>query len=102
MIFNLKGKTATALTGDILEKLENEGLGIQLCRGQEYDNATSMAGIHGGVQQRIKDINPKAILYRVPIILRTLCGKHSSASNPSCVIFFGNLEVLYMFCSVVS
>lgn len=95
--FHLKGKTATALTGDILEKLENEGLDIQLCRGQGYDNAASMAGIHGGVQQKIKDINPKAIFVPCSNHSLNLCGKHSFANNPSCVTFFGSLEALYTF-----
>jgi hypothetical protein len=95
--FCLKGKTAVALTGDILGKLESEGLDIQLCRGQGYDNAASMAGIHGGVQQKIKAINPKAVFVPCSNHSLNLCGKHSFSCNPSCVTFFGSLEAMYTF-----
>lgn len=95
--FHLKGKTATALTSDILEKLENKGLDIQLCRGQGYDNVVSRSGIHSGVQQKIKDINPRAVSVPCSNHSLNLCGKHSFANNPSCVTFFESLEVLYTF-----
>lgn len=58
---HLKGKTATALTYKILEKLENEGLDIKFCHGQGYDNAASMARIHGDMQKTITNINPMAV-----------------------------------------
>jgi len=38
-------------------------------RGQAYDNASTMSGIHSAAQCRIKEINSKAIF--VP------CGNHS-------------------------
>ena len=40
-----------------------------MCRGQAYDNAFTMSGIHSGVQRRTKEINSKAI--------SVLCGNHS-------------------------
>ncbi len=46
----IAGKTADAVTKDILSNLEKDGLDIQLCRNQGYDNAATMSGIHGGVQ----------------------------------------------------
>ncbi|XP_044147047.1 zinc finger MYM-type protein 1-like [Bufo gargarizans] len=52
--FPIAGKTAAELTENILQHLEEDGLDISLCRGQGYDNAATMAGIHGGVQEKNK------------------------------------------------
>lgn len=43
----------------ILKKFENDGIYIQICRGQAYDNAALIAGQHTGVQRGIKEINRK-------------------------------------------
>ena len=40
-----------------------------MCRGQAYDNASTMAEVRTGVQRRIKDINSKALFIS--------CGNHS-------------------------
>lgn len=55
-----KGETAEEITQLILNKIESDGLDIQNCRGQSYDNAAVMAGRHTGVQARIKEMNLKA------------------------------------------
>ena len=52
--FPLKGKKAADLTSEILKVLGKDGLDIMMCRSQGYDNAATMAGIHGGVQALIK------------------------------------------------
>ncbi|GBP78859.1 Zinc finger MYM-type protein 1 [Eumeta japonica] len=59
--FSMSGKTASDMANDILKQLEKDGLDIQLCRAQGYDSAASMSGVHGGVQKKIRDINPKAL-----------------------------------------
>ena len=41
-----KGETAEKITKVILQKLSEDGLNIEDCRGQGYDNAATMAGIH--------------------------------------------------------
>ena len=43
------GKTAEALTTDILDKLSRDVLQIENCRGQAYHNASVMAGVRTGV-----------------------------------------------------
>ncbi|CAH2250384.1 Hypothetical predicted protein [Pelobates cultripes] len=53
--FPVAEKTAAELTENILQHLEEDGLDISLCRGQGYDNAATMAGIHGAVQAKIRD-----------------------------------------------
>jgi len=47
--------------------------------------------------QKIKDINPKAVFVPCSNHSLNLCGKHSFANNPSCVTFFGSLETMYTF-----
>ena len=51
-----------------------------------------MAGIHGGVQARIKDVNKKALFNGCGSNSINLCGQHSFAENASCVSSFGTLQ----------
>ena len=67
--FSLHGKNADEITKSILNELQQNGLDIMMCRGQSYDNASTMAGVRTGVKCRIKDINSKAFF--IP------CGNHS-------------------------
>ena len=67
--FPLHGKNANKITKSIPNKLQQNGLDKMICRGQAYDNASTMAEVRTGVQRRIKDINSKALF--VP------CGYHS-------------------------
>ena len=60
--FPLSGKTAAEISQSILDELELNNLDVMMCKGQGYDNAFTMLGIHAGVQQTIKNINPKALL----------------------------------------
>ncbi len=50
---SIAGKTADALTKDITSNLEKDGLDIQRCRSQGYDNAATMSGIHGAEEKKI-------------------------------------------------
>ena len=59
----LKEKNAEAVTNLILAKLAKDQLGIQDMRGQGYDNAATMAGVHRGVQRRILDSNPRVTYF---------------------------------------
>lgn len=56
-----------------------------------------MAGIHGGVQMKIKEINPKAVFVPCASHSLNLCGVHAFGISPSCVMFFGTVEKLYCF-----
>lgn len=97
--FPLHGKKASDLSAEILEKLENDGLDINMCRSQGYDNAAVMSGIHGGVQAIIKEKNKKAIFIGCIDHSINLCGQHSFAQNVSCVTFFGAVEAIFNFFS---
>ncbi|GFT63879.1 zinc finger MYM-type protein 1 [Trichonephila clavipes] len=51
------------------ESKKKDGLDIENCRGQGYDNGANMVGINSGVKTRILNRNPK--------VLSTPCGCHS-------------------------
>lgn len=95
--FQTKSKKAVDLSHDIVEKLQSDGLDIMMCRAQGYDNAATMAGIHGGVQAILKGINKKLVFNGCVDHSLNLCGQHSFAENASCVTFFGTLESMYAF-----
>ncbi|GFT63851.1 zinc finger MYM-type protein 1 [Trichonephila clavipes] len=61
--------TGEYLTNAILGEQEKNGLDIENCRGQGYDNGANMVGINSGVKTRILNRNPKALF--------TPCGCHS-------------------------
>ena len=63
--FPLCGKTAAEISQSILDELELSNLDVMMCG----DNASTISGNHAGVQQTIKNINPKALF--VP------CGNHT-------------------------
>ena len=44
----LEVKTAEGITEAITSKLGRDGLNLSGCRGQSYDNQSTMAGIHSG------------------------------------------------------
>jgi hypothetical protein len=62
-------KTAEIITAGITNKLERDGLNLEDCRGQSYDNQVAMAGVHSGVQMRILDPNPLAALFPTTVTL---------------------------------
>ena len=55
--FPLHRKNVYEITKSILDELQQNGLDIMMCRGQAYDNASTMAGIRSGVQCKIKQVN---------------------------------------------
>ncbi|GFX99336.1 zinc finger MYM-type protein 1 [Trichonephila clavipes] len=56
--------TGEYITNSILQELERNGLNIQNCRGQGYDNGANMVGINKVVRTRILNINPRAFFTR--------------------------------------
>jgi hypothetical protein len=81
----------------VLTFLRTYGIDIMNCRGQSYDNANNMAGIYGGLQKRILDVNSLALFF--PCAAHSLCliGKNSAAKNSKAADFFNFLENLYLF-----
>ena len=52
--FPLHGRNADEITKSTLNRLQQNGLDIMMCRGQAYDNASTVVGVRTGVQSRIK------------------------------------------------
>ena len=88
----IRDKTAEALTTVILDKLSRDGLQIENCRGQAYDNASVMAGVRTGVQQRIKETNPLAEFVPCNNHSLNLVGVHAASASVSEVTFFGTVQ----------
>lgn len=79
--FEPKGKNAEDLSNDIIAKITSDGLDIQNLRGQAYDNAATMSGIHNGVQARIKALNPKALFVACTNHSLNLAGVHAASES---------------------
>ena len=93
------GKKAEDLTRLILDKLEADGLNIQDCRGQAYDNAAVMSGVHSGVQARIREINPDAQFVPCSNHSLNLAVVHAAAEGVGSITFFGIVEEIFVFFS---
>ena len=97
--FPPRGKNADGVTKSILNKLQQNGLDIMMCRGQAYDNASTMAGVRTGLQRRIKDINSKALFIPCGNLSLNLAGVHAVGSSEDSETFFAVVERIYSFFS---
>lgn len=93
----LTGKSADAITRQICEKLQADGLKLEHCYGQGYDNAATMAGHISGVQKRILDKNPKALFVPCNNHCLNLAGVHAAGVGTQSLTFFGIVEKVYTF-----
>ena len=97
--FPLHRKNADKFTKSILDELQQNGLDILLCRGQAYDNASTIAGIRSELQCRIKQVNSKAIFISCANHSLNLAGVHAVASSEHSATFFAVVERVYSFLS---
>lgn len=95
----LHGKSANEITEQICDKLQGDGLKLEYCYGQGYDNAATMAGHISGVQRRILDINPKAVFVPCNNHSLNLAGVHAATVGTKSVTFFGTVQNVYTFFS---
>ena len=95
--FQIDKKDAGNLVNKILQKLEQDTISIIDCRGQTYDNAAVMAGVRGGVHQKILEVNPKAVFVNCENHSFNLACVHASGVRSVAVTFFGLLEKLFVF-----
>ncbi|KAL4121627.1 hypothetical protein QTP88_014101 [Uroleucon formosanum] len=92
---NVESTTGLNLTNVLLEKLKNNNIDINNCRGQCYDNGANMKGQYKGVQARIKTLNSRAFF--------TPCAAHNlnlllgdlSKSSTKAISFFGVVQRIY-------
>ena len=70
-----------------------------MCRGQAYDNASTMAEVRTGVERRIKDINSKTLFFPCGYHSLNLPGVHAVGSSEVFESFFAVAEWIYSFFS---
>ncbi|XP_065077070.1 52 kDa repressor of the inhibitor of the protein kinase-like [Ochlerotatus camptorhynchus] len=92
-------KDAESLVGTILSQLEKDGMDLQDCRSQCYDNAAVMAGHKSGVQQRIIEKNHLAVFVNCDNHSLNLIGVNAAKQDVMMVTFFGTIQALYVFFS---
>jgi transcriptional antiterminator Rof (Rho-off) len=89
--------TAEALFHTIREKLQQCGIEFSNMRGQCYDGASNVSGIHTGLQARIKEISPSAIYTHCYAHVLNLVIVDTMSNNSIARDFFGTLQNLYVF-----
>jgi len=88
--FEIHEKTSEALATEILSKLDADGLRVEDCRGQTYDNAAVMAGRRTGVQTSIREMNPRALYVSCDSHCLNLVSVHAAHVDPVMVTFLRN------------
>ena len=68
--------------------MEQDKISIIDCPGQTYNSATVMAGVRGGVQQKILEVNPKVIFVNCENHTLSLACVHASGVDSVVVTFF--------------
>jgi hypothetical protein len=92
-------KSGKGLATEITEKLKNDGLNIEDCRGQGYDNGANMAGKYKGVQAQISSLNELARFVPCANHTLNLVGVHAAAVSPLMITFFGRVQAIFNFFS---
>lgn len=92
-------KTGEALTTVILKKLENDGLELENCKGQGYDNGSNMSGAYRGVQARILQKNAEAIFVPCAAHSLNLVGSNVAEKNQPAKLILGQIQNLFAFFS---
>lgn len=78
----------------ILVALQSNGIPLQDCRGQGYDNGANMSG-KVKVQAQILKVNPLATFSPCASHTLNLVGVHAAESCPEVATFFGSVHRLY-------
>ena len=89
--------TAEELFHTIREKLQQCGIEFSNMRGQCYDGASNVSGIHTGLQSRIKEISSSAIYTHCYAHVLNLVIVDTMSNNSIARDFFGTLQNLYVF-----
>ena len=92
-------KTGNGLTTEILHQISLDGLDIQNCRGQAYDNGSNMAGKYNGVQAKILEKNQLATFIPCTAHCLNLAGVNAVGSNKQMQLLFGKIQQLFNFFS---
>jgi len=92
-----RGHKALDMFNALNEFLQSHDIDISDCRGQSYDNASSMSGKYNGLQAVIRQKNPHALWVPCAGHSLNLVGKTAAESCTSAVSFFDFLQQVYVF-----
>lgn len=95
----IESHTGEYLASTVLCLLEENGISLDNCRGQSYDNASNMSGKYKGLQAHIKDKNPLAVYVPCCAHSLNLVGAWSVDCCVEAVKFFSLTQKLYVFFS---
>ena len=90
---------AKNLADTVVEFLQENNIPLSNCRGQSYDNASSMSGRYTGLQARIRELNEFAIYIPCAGHSLNLVGVNAAECGPQIVSFFDFVQRLYSFFS---
>lgn len=95
--FENSGHKSIEMKNVVIDLLKRKTICVQDCRGQSYDNAKNMSGRYKGLQKRIQDESPLALL--VPCNNHSLCLSilHSAETSSAVVQFFMFIQNVYIF-----
>ena len=65
LMISVEETTAEALFVAVTQELQKHGIDLHLLRGQCYDGANNVAGVHTGLQARVEEISPSALYTHV-------------------------------------
>ena len=92
-----KCRDAEEITGQLLKALSAAGLYDVPTIARAYDGAGVMSGKHNGVQKKIRDLHPAAVYMHCMAHKLNLVIVASCMTTRQVVIFFDNLQSLYVF-----
>ena len=86
----------------VIEKLNDDGIDLNDCRGQAYNNSAVMSGLQTGVQKRILEINSLAQFINCENYSLNLACVHAAEVHPTVLTFFGIMDNFFFFSSLTS
>ena len=92
--------TAEALFHTINQKLQQCGIEVANMRGQCYDGASNMSGVHTDLQARIKALSPSALYTHCYAHVLNLVIVDTMSNNRIARDFFGTQQNLYVFIAI--
>ncbi|KAL4090089.1 hypothetical protein QTP88_024990 [Uroleucon formosanum] len=94
---HITSHTGANLALCLLNFLKENGINIENCRGQSYDNASNMSGTYTGMQAEIKKCN--SFIDYIPCIAHSLnlVGQSAVDCCVEAVSFFGFVQEVYNF-----
>ena len=88
---------ADTLLRTVTEELKGCGIEISMLRGQYYDGASNVSGIHAGLQALMQNLSPTALYTHCYAHVLNLVIVDSMTNNRVARDFFGTLQNLYVY-----